>query len=914
MRILVFTGALLAMTLWAASTSAATPYSVIYGTPDNSYTVRAGGVSIPIADMEWKDHYLSRFAISGPTEIVIATSDSKVTGFRILPRRLNIDAVVENGTIRFTLTEPQNLRIRINGHRPLNLFAYRELSSSDTSGTGVRNAVAEFGIDNSGNTNVTSTLQSAIDEISGAGGGTLFLPAGVYQGGSSSTMYLKSGVRLFLAPGALVRQIRCLINDASDVKVLGHGAFDFTGAPGGNQASYLVGNNSTQIEIRDIISISTDYNWNTRTNHCENVSISNFKVFSAKDGIDPCDSKGVTIDNVFIMSDDDCIAVKSFQPARSIVEDIVVQNCLLLCYRYGGIKIGTETNANIFRNVLFKNIEIISAERASILQLRDGAEITDITIENLTCEYAWKRAVDYVIEERAGLGHIRNITVKNINIWNSEGGRIAGYNADHLVENVQFEDFYIGGRFITTREKTRFDYAFSRDITFSSSDDHVLSGIEDLHSSVATQTGTWTNPTWSNLSDRDIATTISASSEEASIVYEFSEPREPAGALVRSTGGLGGFTLETWDGSAWTKQFERHYCLSNDRWYDKRFAGAQTSKVRVTFHRAYNSQQMTISDFVLLEKVPATSIPVISGKITAPLHNSIFAHNSPITITADASAEGGVEKVEFYANDQKIGEDATAPYEYAWDDAPGGKIEIHARIFDTRQKSDITFPVTVQIAQPHTIPGKLEAEDFALMKGIDVGTSEDDDGSEFVGWTDNGEWMKYLVSIQSDADYPFSYRVASRGGGSFVMRLDGVPIDTFEIPETGGYQEWVTVDGGVLQLPSGLHTLEIYILSDGWNMNYLSFAGETIVEMHHRGRMISRPQFIRRQDHVIIRRTDGKKQYSVWSPSGRVLARGRIDQGVESTAVPIPGGTGCLIIKLGNEEHSIIRRLVAPAD
>ena len=64
-----------------------------------------------------------------------------------------------------------------------------------------------------------------------------------------------------------------------------------------------------------------------------------------------------------------------------------------------------------------------------------------------------------------------------------------------------------------------------------------------------------------------------------------------------------------------------------------------------------------------------------------PLANTIII--GQIEIDVDAFDEGGVERVDFYIDDQKIGSDPTAPYTYAWTQIAFFKHNIKAVAFDT---------------------------------------------------------------------------------------------------------------------------------------------------------------------------------------------------------------------------------------
>ncbi|MDR6881854.1 Ig-like domain-containing protein [Bacillus sp. 3255] len=72
--------------------------------------------------------------------------------------------------------------------------------------------------------------------------------------------------------------------------------------------------------------------------------------------------------------------------------------------------------------------------------------------------------------------------------------------------------------------------------------------------------------------------------------------------------------------------------------------------------------------------------PVV--KVTTPTYNARYAEGSSMEIDVEATDADGITKVEFYKNDEKIGEDAEAPYRYTLDQAAAGTYYISARAYD----------------------------------------------------------------------------------------------------------------------------------------------------------------------------------------------------------------------------------------
>ncbi|HOJ50681.1 MAG TPA: PHB depolymerase family esterase [Spirochaetota bacterium] len=89
-----------------------------------------------------------------------------------------------------------------------------------------------------------------------------------------------------------------------------------------------------------------------------------------------------------------------------------------------------------------------------------------------------------------------------------------------------------------------------------------------------------------------------------------------------------------------------------------------------------------------------TTAPTVN--ITSPTNGSTVS--GTVKITATASDNVGVAKVEFYKNGVKLGEDTTAPYEYSWNTSNeyNGQYNITAKAYDTSNNlAEATISVTV---------------------------------------------------------------------------------------------------------------------------------------------------------------------------------------------------------------------------
>jgi lysophospholipase L1-like esterase len=132
---------------------------------------------------------------------------------------------------------------------------------------------------------------------------------------------------------------------------------------------------------------------------------------------------------------------------------------------------------------------------------------------------------------------------------------------------------------------------------------------------------------------------------------------------------------------------------------------------------------------------------------------------------------------------------------------------------------------TTLTAGTAAIPGKIEAESFSAMNGIQTETTADTGGGLNVGWTDTGDWLDYTVNVQSAGTYTVEFRVASINTSSQLQLRNGAgtALATVTVPNTGGWQTWTTVNANV-SLTAGSQTLRVYVSNGGFNVNWLRFS------------------------------------------------------------------------------------------
>jgi hypothetical protein len=89
--------------------------------------------------------------------------------------------------------------------------------------------------------------------------------------------------------------------------------------------------------------------------------------------------------------------------------------------------------------------------------------------------------------------------------------------------------------------------------------------------------------------------------------------------------------------------------------------------------------------------------PAPSVNLTAPASGTTYNAPATVSITANASDNGSVAKVEFFNGNTKLGEDTSSPYAYTWTNVAAGSYSITARATDNEGASTTSSPVSITV-------------------------------------------------------------------------------------------------------------------------------------------------------------------------------------------------------------------------
>lgn len=389
------------------------------GPAGTTFALAADGAPVPM--IAGHDADFARLASDAPVALVLRPLDGQTLGdVRIRPRRLGLSAVITDSAATITLPVPSRVVVNVGFRRKLIVFV-EPPEPPAPAGPLVSDASKLPDGD----------YQPAIDAL--PDGGTLYFPPGVYRSGS---LKLKSNMTLHLAGGALLQAVddpariarfrdgsyrAFLIADGCrNLTISGRGTVDANGyvirkaveaeigrkMPG--RALLAVG--CANLTIEDVL-VRDSYSWMVHLVDCEQVTLRRVGIFadlrlSNGDGLDVDGCRDLLAEDCFIVAEDDAISVKAAWTARN-PERNTFRRCTLWSQNATGIRLGTESKSEAFRDLRFEGLDILRAN--SMVRIFDyegalmsGLEFVDLTTEELSLHVAPRYDEIRRIAEQAG--------------------------------------------------------------------------------------------------------------------------------------------------------------------------------------------------------------------------------------------------------------------------------------------------------------------------------------------------------------------------------------------------------------------------------------------------------------------------------------------------------------------------------
>lgn len=419
------------------------PDEMRYTAHNDDFTVR-----VRVPGGAWKDVYeyavnvnmdqvtpasVVSFDFTGKVEVWVTCNNGLIHTARLRPLSYGLTPQVVGNSLRFSLDRPRKLSLEINGdkHRNLHLFA-NALRHDKPDPTDP--AVIYFG----------PGVHTPGDQ-----------PGDVFHIPSNKTVYLDGGA---------VLKGKLMIDGAHDVAILGNG---------------IVYQPERGVEIRHSQRITIDGPLFINPDHytvygggSSQLILRNIKSFACKpwtDGIDLMACSDVLVEDVFLRTSDDCIALYGHRwDFYGNTRSIQVLNSTLWADVAHPTNIGVHGNAAIggdtIEQVVFSNIDILEhdedtriAQGCLSIAAGDNNLVRHITYENIRIddfEEGMLFNFQVMLSKKYGLAPgrgISNVLIKNVtyNGLTANPSEIKGYAEDRIVKGVRIEGLTINGKKIS---------------------------------------------------------------------------------------------------------------------------------------------------------------------------------------------------------------------------------------------------------------------------------------------------------------------------------------------------------------------------------------------------------------------------------------------------------------------------------
>ena len=202
------------------------------------------------------------------------------------------------------------------------------------------------------------------------------------------------------------------------------------------------------------------------------------------------------------------------------------------------------------------------------------------------------------------------------------------------------------------------------------------------------------------------------------------------------------------------------------------------------------------------------------------------------------------------------------------------------------------------------IPGKIEAENYDEGKanrayrdsdskneggvyredGVDIVQLDSADASKgyAIGYTADGEWLKYSVDVKTAGDYTVYASMATNADDVGVqLFIDDVAVtDTLVATKGEDWSSYATVSANIAGLTAGEHVLKMVIVGNYVNIDYLNFvSGKDALE-------VDSTTDIRKALRMEIA---GPRTYGIYDLGGRFVGKVIMDRPSAATALRAKG-------------------------
>jgi len=168
-------------------------------------------------------------------------------------------------------------------------------------------------------------------------------------------------------------------------------------------------------------------------------------------------------------------------------------------------------------------------------------------------------------------------------------------------------------------------------------------------------------------------------------------------------------------------------------------------------------------------RVAVLTLP-LTVKLTLPAGGPVFAPGESVALAASVSDESRTNRVEFYAEDTKLGEDESAPYVLDWMPSGSGSRDVFARVFENGGgfRDSAVVVVTVKDSEPFVVTMTNPTNDSVIRIGESVTVSAIIDGSS--DKVDRVDFKAGSMQIKTEWFAPYEFEWTPSTVGRFSIR------------------------------------------------------------------------------------------------------------------------------------------------
>ncbi len=446
---------------------------------------------------QWWKYSFCAFDFEKPITIRVRFAQA-IKWVDIMPSILKIEHnSIDDNTFEFTLNEPKKITIIINNDMSNTLHILTNLPEKNR--------------------------PDPVDKY------VLYYKAGTYDIGvldlkSNQTLYLESGAKLKgmvrIRDAENVKIMGRGMIDGTDNKSDGSNRFS------NQQFRLIYMDNSKNIRIEGI-TLFNSLRWTVHSYACNNIEVDNINIVNINYGSDGYDISGcqnVKVTDSFVRANDDCIVLKSLSLEDNMyypnprtknpdVKNILVEGCSLWNMSYGNVfEIGFELRCDKIADITFRDCDVLMQEgRGAVCSIHnsDNAVVENVLYDNIRIEnanqarshklfdvailfsywsydrfsnrqmrdkYRYNDAWGNLLPVLPGKeefhathrGHVRNIHFRNIQVLDGKFpySVINGFDKDHIVDGVTFENISVQGRKINNAKELKLFSKYAENIQF----------------------------------------------------------------------------------------------------------------------------------------------------------------------------------------------------------------------------------------------------------------------------------------------------------------------------------------------------------------------------------------------------------------------------------------------------------------